>query len=149
MSVCSPSGGGTPSQVWGVPHPRSGWSTPPDLRWDTPLDLRWGTPPRPRTGYPPRPEMGYPPPARSGWGTSPRPEVGYPPPPSIASTFYAAGGMPLAFTQEDFLVVHMRSRSLNLLWLPLADLSARRPYCDRLGLVCVLQICDKTSGRNF
>ena len=35
----------------------------------------------------------YPP--MTGWGT--------PPPTSIASTWYAAGGMPLAFTQEDFL----------------------------------------------
>ena len=26
---------------------------------------------------------------------------------SIACTCYAAGGMPLAFTQEDFLVVHV------------------------------------------
>ena len=45
------------------------------------------------------------------WGT-PQPGLdGYPPdlergtPPSIASTYYAAGGMPLAFTQEDFLVL--------------------------------------------
>ena len=30
----------------------------------------------------------------TGWGT----------PTSIAGTCYAAGGMPLAFTQEDFLV---------------------------------------------
>ena len=43
-----------------------------------------------------------PPSTRTGWGT--------PPPPirqsSIASTCYAAGGMPLAFTQEDFLVTN-------------------------------------------
>ena len=34
------------------------------------------------------------------------------PPPGIASTFYgyAAGGMPLAFTQEDFLVALIISR---------------------------------------
>ena len=44
-----------------------------------------------------------PPPSRTGWNT--------PPPPimrqnSIGSTCYAAGGMPLAFTQDDFLVVN-------------------------------------------
>ena len=42
--------------------------------------------------------LGYPPPARSGWGTPPPQTI------SIASTCYAADGMPLAFTQEDFLV---------------------------------------------
>ena len=28
--------------------------------------------------------------------------------------------------------------------VPVADLPAREPYCDRLGLVCILQICNKT-----
>ena len=67
--------GGTPSQVWGV-------------LW-VPSSQVWMV-----GGYP-----GYPL-VRSGWGT---------PPPirqsSIASTCYTAGGMPVAFTQEDFLVV--------------------------------------------
>ena len=116
LSVNSSGGGGTPSQVWtrGVPHPRSGQAPPqPDLEWGTPpprlgmgypprhrtgvppSDLGWGIPPGHETGYPPGPEMGYPP----GHGT------GYPPRQiSIASTCYTAGGMPLAFTQEDFLV---------------------------------------------
>ena len=48
---------------------------------------------------------GNPPPARSGWCGGGTPST---PPPigqsSIVSTCYAAGGMPLAFTQEDFLV---------------------------------------------
>ena len=78
--------------------------------------LRWGTPPPSRHDQVPplHPGMGYPPPSRPGWGT-PNPGMGYPPnlgwgttpPPrqsSIASTCYAAGGMRLAFTQEDFLV---------------------------------------------
>ena len=75
-------GGDTPSQVWlgGVPHPRSTWGTPPDLGWGTSLDLGRGTPPE------------------LGWGNPPR-QI------SVASTCYAAGGMPLAFTQEDFLVI--------------------------------------------
>ena len=56
--------------------------------------------------------MGYPgyPPSKIGWGTPPpfRPGMrGYPRylPPQLAkrSTYYAAGGVPLAFTQEDFL----------------------------------------------
>ena len=61
-----------------------------------------GVPPRPGMGYPPRPGMGYPP--GPGTGYPPRPGMGYPPSPSIASTCYAACSMPLAFTQEDFLV---------------------------------------------
>ena len=32
---------------------------------------------------------------------------------------------------------------------PLADLSSRGPYCDRLGLVCTLQICDKNLAAEF
>ena len=54
--------------------------------------------------------MGYPP-MDLGWGTPrtwdrvPPPDLGPgTPPPGIASTCYAAGGMPLAFTPEDFLV---------------------------------------------
>ena len=43
-------------------------------------------------GYP------YPPPSRTGWGSPVRRQS------NIASTCYVAGGMPLAFTQEDFLV---------------------------------------------
>ena len=57
-----------------------GWGTPPpDMGWDTPPDLGWGTPQTWDWVYPPR-------------------QI------SIASTSYAAGGVPLAFTQEDFLV---------------------------------------------
>ena len=64
-------------------------------------------------GYPPPPQLGL-----DDGGTPPHqdlarvpPGMGYPPPPtrqsSIASTCYAAGGMPLAFTQEDFLVCYL------------------------------------------
>ena len=109
-------GGGTPSQVWlGGPHPRSGLGgtpsqvggVPPLTRsgWGIPPDLEWGTP-RPKLGYPPGPGTGYPPPPPGpGTGYPPRPETGYPPPdlgyppPSTSSTWYMAGGMPLAFTQ--------------------------------------------------
>ena len=119
-------GGGVPKvQTWGylsvgpdrgVPHPRSGWGYPiPDMDMGVPPSkIRMG-------GYPIKDWMGYPPlgtgrgtlPSRTGWGTT------HPPTPhpgldrashtikrhiSIASTCYAAGGMPLAFTQEYFLV---------------------------------------------
>ena len=60
--------------------------------------LDWRVP-HPRSGW------GVPILARTGWGT--------PPPPirqsSIASTCYVAGGMPLAFTQEDLLVIKLIS----------------------------------------
>ena len=75
--------GGTLSQVWvGIPHSRSGGH--PQSK------TGWGTPPS-KTGW------GYPPPSKTGWGT--------PSPISKASTCYVAGSVPLAFTQEDFLVL--------------------------------------------
>ena len=78
-------------RTWDGVHPRT-WDGVPPQTWD-------GVPPGHGMGYPPRPEMGYPPRQIS-----------------IASTCYAAGGMPLAFTQEDFLVtVHVRStREANI-----------------------------------
>ena len=98
--------GGYPSQVSmmggypGTPYPGMGY--PPDMGWGTPRSwdgvptgLGMGYPPGPGMGYPPRHGMGYPPDLR--WGNPPR-QI------SIVSTCYAAGGMPLAFTQEDFLV---------------------------------------------
>ena len=99
-------GGGTPSQVrMGYSPTRSGWDTPwpdqdgvppwhlgqgtpLDLGWGTPLDLAWGTP-RTWDRVPPQTWDGVPP-----WhGT-------------IVSTCYAVGSMPLAFMQEDFLVLY-------------------------------------------
>ena len=96
--------GGTPSS-WpgGYPIPCLGGGTPPA-----------GVPP-PSRGYPP---TGVPPwqEVPPGWGTPcwgippaggtlpagvPPPQLGYPPTPVLAA---AAVGMPLAFTQEDFLV---------------------------------------------
>ena len=65
----------------------------------------WGTPHH-WMGFPHHDWMGHPhPPTMTGWGTPHHDWMGYPPSPtSIASTCYPAGGMPLAFTQEDFLV---------------------------------------------
>ena len=100
----------------GVPHPRFGW-------WGVPQPcLDGGGVPRPGLdgggtqgtpirsgcwgGYPSQVLMagGYPgwvPPTRSGWEGGTHPPIRQS---SIASTCYAAGGVPLAFTQEDFLV---------------------------------------------
>ena len=119
-------GGGTPCQVWvggtpfkvwvGVPCCRSGWGIPCSRSG-------WGVP-HPRSGQgvpgvPPWPGLdgerypGCPWPGLDGGGYPHHQEwMGYPPPPppirqsSIASTCYTAGGMPLAFTQEDFLVTN-------------------------------------------
>ena len=96
--------GGTPSQVWtgrypeGTPQVRSGW-------WGVP----WGIPPPWLDGvHPHHVLMGPPPPHHDLIGYPHHDWTGYPPPPirqsSIASTCYAASGMPLAFMQEDFLV---------------------------------------------
>ena len=82
-------GQGTPLQTWdGVP-PSWTWDRVPPRTWDgiPPLDLGWGTP-QPGTGYLPL--------TRSGLDRAAQ---------RTASTWYAAGGVPLAFTQEDFLVV--------------------------------------------
>ena len=118
--------GGTPSQVWtgrgggypipgldgGVPHPRSGWGGTPSQVWMGLPHPRSGQGvPHPRVphrpgldGNPPHHDwMGYPP-IMTGWGIPPTMAGWGNPPPirqSIASTCYAAGGMPLA---EDFLV---------------------------------------------
>ena len=105
-----------PGQVWmwgdtRVPPYQQDW-----MGYPPPPGLDGYVPPTTRTGWVRTPHhqdwMGYPL-ARSGWwGYVPPPPGldGVPPhtPPirqsSIASTCYAAGGMPLAFTQEDFLV---------------------------------------------
>ena len=63
---------------WGIPPTRSGWGKPPGPGMGSPANLGWDNPPQTWDRVPP-PDL--------GWGTC-----------------YAAGGMPLAFTQEDFLV---------------------------------------------
>ena len=82
-------GPGTP-QTWdGVPpHDR----VPPDLGSGTPPDLGPGTPPT-WHWVPPKTWDWVPPPDQVRIRQS-----------STASTCYAAGGVPLAFTQEDILV---------------------------------------------
>ena len=69
----------------GYPHLRSGWGIPHSAYRGVPYS---------------RSEWGYPSlPPSAGWGTPPvRRQI------SIASTCYTAGGVPLAFTQEDFLL---------------------------------------------
>ena len=65
-----------------------------------------GVPPWPGQDWGISPGQDWVPP-RLGWGTAPA-RTRFPPPPRQncrATTCYAAGGMPLAFTQEDCLVV--------------------------------------------
>ena len=125
VSVCSQGGGGNPTlgtplaaigvlpnSDWGTPQPVLGYLpglgyspvwTGVTPRWD------WGTAP---TGLGYLSWLGYPwlgpgyPPATTG--ISHQLGLGYSPPPprqnSRACTCYAVGGMPLAVTQEDFLV---------------------------------------------
>ena len=122
-------GGGrrTPSQVWtrgGTPT-RSGWLGGTLARygwWGVPqpgLDGGGGVPIQVWMvgGYPPLPGLD------GGGGGTPPGQVWmvgrYPPPTpirqsSIASTCYPTGGMPLAFTQEDFLVEKLLPQLLNL-----------------------------------
>ena len=84
-------------QTWdGVPHQT--WDGVPPWTWD-------GVPPRHGTGYPqtwdgvpPRHGMQYPLPDM-GWGTPSPPETD-----QHSEHLLRGGGIPLAFTQEDFLV---------------------------------------------
>ena len=101
----------------GVP-PGPGTGYPPDLGLGTPLDLDWVPPPPTDLDWVPPHGTGLGTPPGPGPGTHPQTWTGYPPdldrvPPldqvwirqsSTASICYAAGGVPLAFTQEDFLV---------------------------------------------
>ena len=96
--------GGTPSQVWPGEYPISGprgvtQVLPPSQTWD-------GVPHQTWDGVPPW-TWDWVPPQDLGQGALPfGPGMGYPPRQiSIGSTCYTAGGMPLAFTQEDFLVL--------------------------------------------
>ena len=79
---------------WMPPQTQTWDGYPLDLGWDTPYpDLRWGIPPTWDGVHPllPRPGTGYAPITQS----------------SIANTCFAAGGVPLASTQEDFLVCYV------------------------------------------
>ena len=104
-----------PIQSWpgGVPHPRSEQGVlHPVLARGAPVLARGFSPSSPGQEGVLHP--------RSGWGGTPHPGLdgltstlgqdwmGYPPPirwSSIANTCYAVGGMPLALTQEEFLVL--------------------------------------------
>ena len=94
---------------------------PPSLDGVPPTITGWGTPHHHWIGYPPSldrvpppwldrvPPLDGVPPTMTGWGTPHMtgwvPSMtGWGTPPTIASTCYAAGGMPLRFRQEDFLV---------------------------------------------
>ena len=122
FSVCvSPHlGGGTPSswRGWGYPLPRSWHGGGLFSWWGYPIPgpggrglphprSRWGVPHSQvqAGGYPiPGPVGGTPFPGTGGGVPFPRSRWGVPHQTSTACTCYAAGSMPLAFTQEDFLV---------------------------------------------
>ena len=87
-----------PGQDGGVPNPRSG-------QGDDPIPGQDGTPIRNGWGTPCQDWMEYPPSGLDG-GTPHQDWMGYPPHQGIGrQSSYAAGGMPLAFTQKDFLVI--------------------------------------------
>ena len=101
VCVCSTFWGGVPhlrSRWDGVPHLRSRGGTPSQVQGGTPSQVWGGTPSQVRGGTPSQFRGSTPSQVRGG-------NLGSPPP-GIASTCYgyAAGGMPLAFMQEDFLV---------------------------------------------
>ena len=112
-----------PRSGWGVPHPRSGWRgvprpemgyppktwdwVPPSQTWDeVPPSQTWdGVPTQTWDRVPPSPQTWNGVPPRHGTGYPPAHGTGYPPQTDQHSEhLYAAGGMPLAFMQEDFLV---------------------------------------------
>ena len=115
-------GGGTPYQVWivGVLHPRSGWEVPHPAdgggttisgldEGSTPILLRGSGQGLPWSTLLPLRLDGITPPPPLALCPSPSLSPVRPPAPirrqiSIGSTCYVAGGMPLAFMQEDFLV---------------------------------------------
>ena len=112
FSICPPlQGGGVPRQIqMGGTLARSGWGVPP-ARDGVPPIWTWmgGTPSQIEPvciwdGVPPCLDLDL------GWGTPPSgsgPRMGYPPPFSWdnrRSTRYPVSSMPLAFTQEDFVV---------------------------------------------
>ena len=110
---------------WGVPHPRSGWGATPSKIWmgvPPSLDLMGYSPIQDWMWYPPGQDlMGYPLVQEwMGYPPHPRLENGVPPPLPIrtqvskASTCYAAGGVPLALTQEDFLAKIKFTEKVNV-----------------------------------
>ena len=106
-------GGGTTSQVWVGGYPISGLGRGgPGGGGGTPSQVQVGGYPIPGPG-----RGGTPSQVQVGGYPIPGPGRGVPvvPPPGIASTCYgyAAGGMPLAFTQEDFLVIKIITEKMR------------------------------------
>ena len=99
-------GGGPGPMSRVVPSLRSGGGYPMSGLGGYPISGPGGYPiSGPGGGTPSQVQGGYP---ISGLGRYPISGPGYPPRQiSIASSFYVAGGMPLAFTQEDFLVLFL------------------------------------------
>ena len=83
------------------------------------------------------------PPTMTGWGTPHHDWMAYPPPPtSIASTCYAAGGMPLAFTQFSGKTDQM------ICWCPLLGLvppPLGNPGSATVRIIQMLKITKETN----
>ena len=127
--------GGYPGQVWmvggtlgttqpgldggGYPgYPHHDWMGNPNHDWMEypPPWLDGVTPPPWLDGVPPPSWLdGYPLPWLDGVPPTHHDWMGYPPTTNIVSTCYAAGSMPLAFTQEDFLVFTNIHTSIRLI----------------------------------
>ena len=116
VSVCPHLWRGVPHlRSGGVPHPRSGrGGSTPVSRMGYPLyrpGMRWvpqGTSPHPRLDgvLSPHQQSGVPPcPRQDGVPSHPILDEVPPTPISKTNTCYAAGGVPLVFTQENFLVL--------------------------------------------
>ena len=101
-------GGGTPSQVWMVGGTKC--TARPGLDGVPPTIMTgWGTLPLWLDGYPPTMTGWVTPLHHHDWMGYPSPWLDGVPPirqSNITSTCYAAGSMPLAFTQEDFVVLY-------------------------------------------
>ena len=104
FSLCPPlrRGGGVTEK--GYRPPTWTWKSVNGVLPSTPPGSGKGYPPPFKTGWDiPHPRLdGVPIQSKTGSGTTPPPPVRRQS--SIVSTRYVAGGMPLAFTQEDFLV---------------------------------------------
>ena len=104
----------------GVPHPRSGWGGYPIPVLDEGI-------PHPRSGQEHTSQPG--PDGGGTWGTPSQVWMVGPPTPirqsSIASTCYPTGSMPLAFTQEDFLVFSK------------CDQTSVNPVISSISFICV------------
>ena len=128
-----------PNLTWGPPWtwdgvtPGPGMGYPLDLGWGTPLDLGPSTPPDLGPGTPQTWDWVPPPPDQVWIRQS-----------STASTCYAAGGVPLAFTQGDFLVcfckyIRFQLCDTSLIFTLFLQLNSQGK-CDIIAIDCDIML---------